>query len=53
MQVLYPEPAFADRWIRMPNSHELFGGRPALALMVDGGLDGLAQVRRLLDSRRG
>ena len=29
------------------------GGKPALALMVDGGMDGLYQVRRLLDSRRG
>ena len=25
LQVLYPEPAFADRWIGVPNSHTLFG----------------------------
>ena len=53
LQVLYPEPAFADAWIRMPNSHPLFSGRRALDLMVDGGIDGLYRVRRLLDARRG
>jgi antitoxin Xre/MbcA/ParS-like protein len=53
LQILYPEPEFADRWVRLPNSHELFGGRPALTLMTDGGIDGLYKVRRLLDGRRG
>lgn len=53
LQVLYPEPAFSDRWVRMPNSHEIFGGRPALWLMTEGGIDGLYRVRRLLDGRRG
>ena len=53
LQVLYPEAAFADAWVRMPNSNELFGGRPPLTLMTDGGIDGLLRVRRLLDSRRG
>ncbi len=53
LQVLYPEPALADRWVRLPNSHALFGGKPPLALMIDGGVDGLLQVRRLLDARRG
>ncbi len=53
LQVLYPEPAFADAWVRTPNSHALFGGRPALAVMADGGIDGLYKVRRLIDARRG
>ena len=53
LQVLYPEPAFADAWVRMPNSHPLFGGRRALDLMIEGGMDGLYRVRRLLDARRG
>ncbi len=53
LQVLYPEPALADEWVRLPNSHEHFGGLPPLAVMVDGGIDGLYRVRRLLDSRRG
>lgn len=53
LQVLYPEPAFADAWVRLPNSNALFGGRPPLTLMIDAGIDGLYRVRRLLDSRRG
>jgi len=53
LQVLYPEPRFADAWVKLPNSHPLFGGRPALALMVEGGIDGLLKVRRLIDARRG
>jgi hypothetical protein len=53
LHVLYPERALADRWVRLPNSNPLFGGKPALTLMVDGGIDGLYQVRRLLDGRRG
>jgi Protein of unknown function (DUF2384) len=53
LQILYPEPGLADRWVKLPNSNPLFGGRPALALMTEGGTDGLYQVRRLLDGRRG
>ena len=53
LQVLYPEQGFADRWVKMPNSHTLFGGDPPLDLMIDGGIDGLSRVRRLLDGRRG
>ena len=53
LHILYPEPELADRWVKLPNSNPLFGGKPALSLMVDGGMDGLYQVRRLIDSRRG
>jgi antitoxin Xre/MbcA/ParS-like protein len=53
LQILYPEPALADQWVRLPNTNPLFGGRPALALMTEGGMDALHQVRRLLDGRRG
>ena len=53
LHILYAEPDLADRWVKLPNSNPLFGGRPALSLMVGGGMDGLYQVRRLLDSRRG
>jgi hypothetical protein len=53
LQLLYPDPELADRWVRLPNAHQIFGGRPALSLMVDGGIDGLLQTRRLLDARRG
>jgi len=53
LHILYPEPDLADRWIRLPNNNPIFGGKPALALMIEDGMDGLYQVRRLLDGRRG
>lgn len=53
LHILYPEPAFADQWLRLPNSNALFGGRAPLAFVLDSGIDGLFHVRRLLDSRRG
>jgi hypothetical protein len=31
----------------------MMGGKPPLELMIEGGIDGLHQVRRLLDARRG
>lgn len=52
LHVLYPDDALADGWIKLPNANPLFGGRPALSLMIDGGIDGLTQTRRLLDARR-
>src|SRR5262245_11099912 len=33
LQVLYPERAFADGWVKLPNSHAQFGGRPPISLM--------------------
>lgn len=53
LHILYPQPELADAWVKLPNSHPLFGGKPALELMSEGGMDGLYQVRRLLDGRRG
>jgi hypothetical protein len=53
LHILYPDEALADRWVKLPNSNPTFGGRPALSLMIDGGIDGLTQTRRLLDARRG
>jgi hypothetical protein len=53
LHILYAERGLADRWVQLPNSNPLFGGRPALELMTAGGIDGLYQVRRLLDGRRG
>lgn len=53
LHILYPEEALADGWVRLPNGNPLFGGKPALTLMTEGGMDGLYQVRRLLDGRRG
>jgi len=53
LHILYPDPQLAGRWVKLPNGNPLFGGKPALSLMADGGFDGLLQVRRLLDARRG
>jgi hypothetical protein len=53
LHILYPEPDLANRWARLPNGNPLFGGQPALTLMIEGGIDGLHHVRRLLDGRRG
>ncbi len=53
LHILYPDPLLADRWAKLPNSNPLFGGQPALVLMMEAGMDGLYQVRRLLDARRG
>ena len=53
LHVLYPEPRFADAWVRLPNSNQLFSGGTPLSMMMDSGIDGLFRVRRLLDGRRG
>ena len=53
LRILYPERDLADRWVQLPNGNPLFGGKPALALMTEAGMDGLYQVRRMLDGRRG
>lgn len=53
LHLLYPEADLADRWVSLPNNNPLFGGKPALVFMTSAGMDGLFQVRRLLDARRG
>ena len=53
LHILYPEPAFANGWIRMPNANSMFAGRSPMAFVADGGIDALFQLRRLLDGRRG
>jgi len=53
LHILYAERLFADNWLRMPNTNRLFGGRTPLAFVLDSGIDGLFQLRRLLDARRG
>ncbi len=53
LHVLYAEPAFADRWMQLPNANPLFAGHSPVAFVSQAGIDGLFQVRRLLDGRRG
>jgi uncharacterized protein (DUF2384 family) len=43
----------ADQWVSRPNSNPMFNGAPPLAVLIEGGLPAMLQVRRLLDSRRG
>lgn len=53
LQILLPEPAAADAWVRQPNTAEAFGGRSALQRMLAGNVGDLDFVRRYLDGVRG
>jgi Antitoxin Xre-like helix-turn-helix domain/Antitoxin Xre/MbcA/ParS C-terminal toxin-binding domain len=53
LHILYPQAELADRWVQLRNTNPIFGGKPPLELMIDGGIDQLNQIRRLLDGRRG
>jgi hypothetical protein len=51
LQILLPEEAAADVWVKQPNA--AFGGRSALDHMLAGNLSDLNAVRRYLDAVRG
>jgi len=53
LQILLPDPAAADAWIRKPNAAAGFGGRSALERMLAGNVSDLHDVRRYLDGVRG
>lgn len=53
LQLLLPDAAAADTWVRQPNTAALFGGGTALACMLAGNVSDLNLVRRYLDSVRG
>jgi hypothetical protein len=53
LQILLPDAAAADAWVRKPNSAAPFGGRSALAHMLGGNVADLYLVRRYLDGVRG
>ena len=53
LQILLPEPAAADAWVRQANSALPFGGRSALERMLAGNVSDLNLVRRYLDGVRG
>ena len=53
LQILFPEPASADAWVRWPNQAPFFKGERALDRMIRDGLVGLHQVRQYLDAERG
>lgn len=53
LQILLPEPAAADAWVRKPNGAPLFGGKSALDRMLGGNVGDLMVVRQYLDAQRG
>lgn len=53
LQILLPDPAAADAWVRQPNAAPPFGGRSALQHMLAGNVSDLNLVRRYLDGVRG
>ncbi len=53
LQILLPDSAAADAWVRQANQASPFGGRAALAHMLGGNVSDLNAVRRYLDSVRG
>lgn len=53
LQILLPDPAVADAWLRKANTAPVFGGRSALQHMLAGNVSDLNFVRRYLDGVRG
>jgi hypothetical protein len=53
LQILLPDAAAADAWVRKPNNAPLFAGRSALERMLAGNVSDLNLVRRYLDAARG
>ena len=53
LQILLPDVAAADAWVRQPNGAPHFGGRSALDRMLAGNVSDLNLVRRYLDGVRG
>ncbi len=53
LQILLPDAAAADAWVRQPNTAAPFGGRSALERMLAGNVSDLHLVRRYLDGVRG
>ncbi len=52
LNILFSTP-LADRWVRLPNSNDIFTHRTPLEYMLRGGAPAMDTVRRLLDARRG
>lgn len=53
LQILLPQPAAADGWVKRPNSAPPFGGRRALDRLLAGNVSDLVAVRQYLDAMRG
>ena len=53
LQILLPNEASADAWVKKPNEAPLFNGRSALQRMLSGQVADLFVVRQYLDAQRG
>lgn len=53
LQILFPDEALADEWVRRPNTAPMFGGARPLDRMLQGQVLDLYAVRRYLDGWRG
>jgi hypothetical protein len=53
LQIVLPDAAAADAWVRQPNAAAPFGGGSALQRMLGGNVSDLNLVRRYLDGVRG
>lgn len=53
LQLLLPDEAAADGWVRRANDAQPFGGASALERMLSGNVADLYEVRRYLDAERG
>ena len=53
LRILIPDEPQALAWISKPNDNPLFAGQTPLSHMLQGRILDLADVRRLLDARRG
>jgi hypothetical protein len=53
LQILFPDQAQADAWLRRPNQASPFGGHSALERMLSGNVADLFVVRQYLDAQRG
>ncbi len=45
LHTIFPNERSADGWVTAPNSAPRFAGRPAIDVMMEGGVEGLASVR--------
>lgn len=53
LHLIYSDDAVADGWLRRPNKHPLFGGRPPIERLLAGQVADLFVIRQHLDARRG
>lgn len=53
LRILIPDDRQALAWVKKPNGNPMFGGQPPVARLLQGRILDLADVRRLLDARRG